>query len=216
MYIFLLVYAWVNVHLTCCCSVAKSCLTLCDPMNCRTPDSSVLPEFAQIHVHWVGDAIQLTHHLPPSSPFAFHLPQHQGFFPVSWLFTSTGQSIGASASASVLPMHIQCWFLLGLTDLILLFKGLSIVFSSTTVQKHQLFGAQTSLWSNSHIYAWLLKKTIALTIQIFVSNVISLLFNILSRFVVAFLPRSKHLLILWLQSLSAVILEPCNTNYSFY
>ena len=118
-----------------------------------------------------------------------------GSFPMSWVFTSGGQSIGASASASVLPVNIQCWFLLGLTDLILLFKGLSIVFSSTTVQKHQLFGAQTSLWSNSHIYAWLLKKTIALIIQTFVSNVISLLFNILSRFIIAFLPRNKHLLI---------------------
>ena len=96
----------------CCCSVTKLCLTLCDPMDCSTLGFLVLrylPEFAQIHVHWVGDAIQLTHPLPPSSPFAFHLPQHQGFFPVSWLFTSTGQSIGASASASVLPMNIQGW-----------------------------------------------------------------------------------------------------------
>ena len=122
-------------------------------------------------------------------PFSDHLQSFPASdsFPRSQFFTSGGQSIGASASASVLPVNIQCWFLLGLTDLILLFKGLSIVFSSTTVQKHQLFGAQTSLWSNSHIYAWLLKKTIALIIQTFVSNVISLLFNILSRFIIAFL-----------------------------
>ena len=79
-------------------------------------------------------------------------------FPMSWLFTSDGQSIGVSAS--VLPMNIQGWFPLGLTGLIsLLFKGLWRVFSSTTVGKHQFFGTQPSLWSNSHIHRWLLKKT---------------------------------------------------------
>ena len=82
-----------------------------------------------------------------------------GSFPMSWLFTSGGQSIGASVSASVLPMNIQGWFLLGLTCLIsLLFNGLSRVFSSTTVWKHQFFGTQLSLWSNSHIHTWLLEK----------------------------------------------------------
>ena len=82
-----------------------------------------------------------------------------GSFPVSWLFTSGGQSTGASASASVLPMPIQGWFPLGLTDLIsLLSKGLSRVFSSTTVWKHQFLRAQPSLWSNSHIHTWLLEK----------------------------------------------------------
>ena len=78
-----------------------------------------------------------------------------GFFPVSWLFTSGGQNIGASvsASASVLPMNIQGWFPLGLTGLIsLLSKALSGVFSSTTVQKHQFFSALSSLWSSSHIF----------------------------------------------------------------
>ena len=80
-------------------------------------------------------------------------------FSRSWLLTSSGQSIGASASASVLPMNIQGWFLLGLTGLIyLLSKGLSRIFSSTTVQKHQFFGTQPSLWSNSHIRIWLLEK----------------------------------------------------------
>ena len=82
------------------------------------------------------------------------------FFPMSWLFTSGGQSIGASASASVLPMNIQGWFPFGLTGLIsLLSKGLSKVPSSTTVWKHQFFGIQSSLWSNSHICTWLLEKT---------------------------------------------------------
>ena len=86
------------------------------------------------------------------------------------------------------------------------------VFSSTTVQKPRFFSSQPSLWSNSHIHTWLLEKTIALTIWTFVSKVMSLLFNTLSRFVIAFLPRSKHPLILWLQSPSAVILEPKKTK----
>ena len=77
-------------------------------------------------------------------------------------------------------------------------KGLSKVFSNTTVQKHQFFSAQLSLWSNSHIYTWLLEKSRTLTRQTFVSTVMSLLLNTLSRFVIAFLPRSKSLLISWL------------------
>ena len=82
-----------------------------------------------------------------------------GSFPVNWLFASGGQSIGVSASTSVLPMNSQGWFPLELTGLIsLLSKGLSRVFSNTTVQKHQFFGAQPSLWSNSHIHAWPLEK----------------------------------------------------------
>ena len=82
-----------------------------------------------------------------------------GSFPMSQLFTSGGQSIGASASASVLPMNIHDWFPLGLTDLISLqSKGFSRVFCNTTVQKHQFFGTQLSLWSNSHICTRLLEK----------------------------------------------------------
>ena len=80
-------------------------------------------------------------------------------FPVSQLFTSGGQSIGTSVSASVLLMNIQDGFPLGLTGLISLqSKGLSRVFSNTTVQKHQFFSAQPSLWSNSPIHTWLLEK----------------------------------------------------------
>ena len=82
-----------------------------------------------------------------------------GSFPSSWFFTSSCQRVGASASASLLPKKIQGWFLLGLTGLIsLLSKGLSRIFSSTTAQKHQFFGAQPSLWFNSHIHTWLLEK----------------------------------------------------------
>ena len=81
------------------------------------------------------------------------------YFSMSQLFASGGQSIGASSSTSVLAMNIQGWFHLGLSGLIsLLYKGLSRVFSSTTVQKHQFFSAQLSLWSNSHFHIWLLEK----------------------------------------------------------
>ena len=129
-----------------------------------------------------------------------------GSFPMSQLFESGGQSIGASASTLVLPMIIQGWFPFGLTGLISLqSKGFSRVFSNTTVQKDQ-FCSVFFMVQLSHPYTT--GKTIALTIQTFVGKVISLLFNLLSRFVIAFLPRSKHLLISWLQSPSAVVLEP--------
>ena len=131
-----------------------------------------------------------------------------GSFPVSQFFTSGGQSIGVSASASVLPMNTQDWFPLGWIGWIFLpSKGLSRDFFNTTVQKHQFFGTQLSSWSNSHIHTWLLEKTTS-TRWTFVGKVMSLLFNMLSRLVIAFLPRSKCLLISWLQSPSAVILEP--------
>ena len=90
-------------------SAAQLCLTLCDPMDCSTPGFPVhhqLQELVQIHVHQVGDAIQPNHPLLSPSPPAFSLSQHQSF-PVSQFFTSGSQSIGASASASVLPMNIQ-------------------------------------------------------------------------------------------------------------
>ena len=80
-------------------------------------------------------------------------------FPMSWLFASGGQSTGLSASTSVLSLYIPGWFPLGLTALISLqSKGLSRVFSNTTVQKHQFFDIQPSSWSNSHIQTWLLEK----------------------------------------------------------
>ena len=113
-----------------------------------------------------------------------------GSFLMDRFFASGGQSIGASASASVFPMNIQSWFPLGLTGWISLqSKGLSRVFSSTTFRKHWFFRTQPSLWSNSQKYG----KTIAFTIWTFVSKMRSLLLNMLSRFVIAFLPRSKPL-----------------------
>ena len=94
-------------------------------------------------------------------PFSSHLQSFPASvsFPVSQFFPSGGQSIGTSASASVLPMNTQDCFPLGVTGLIpFQSKGISRVFSNTTVQKHQFFGAHPSLWSNSHIYTWLLEK----------------------------------------------------------
>ena len=107
-----------------------------------------------------------------------------GSFLISQFCASGGQSIGVS----VFPMNTQDWFPLGLTGLISLqSKGLFKSLLHTTVQRHQFFGAQPSLWSNSHIHTWLLGKIIALTLQTFVSKEMSLLFNKLSKFVIAFL-----------------------------
>jgi len=107
------------------------------------------------------ESVMSSNHLILVVPFS-SCPQSlpaSGSFPVSQFFTSGGQSIGVSASALVLPMNIQDWFPLGWTGLISLqSKGLSRVFSNTTVQKHQFFGTQFSLWSSSHIHTWPLEK----------------------------------------------------------
>ena len=107
------------------------------------------------------ESVMLSNHLILCYPLLISLQSLSASrtFPMSWLFTSGGQSIGASASSSVLPMNIQGWFPWGLNDLTsLLSKGLSRIFSRNTIQKHQFFGAQPSLWSNSHIHTWLLEK----------------------------------------------------------
>ena len=128
---------------------------------------------------------------------------------MSQFFASGGQSIRVSALASVLPKNTQDWSPLEWVGWISLqSKGLSRVFSNTTVQKHHFFSTQLSLWSNAHIYTRLLKKPKALTRRTFFGKVMFLLFNMLSRLILSFLPRSKRLLISWLQSPSAVILEP--------
>ena len=126
-------------------SVAQLCPTFCDPMDHSTPGFPVnqqLQELAETYVHGFGHAIQLSHPLLSPSPTAFTISQHQNFR-MNQFFKSGGQSIGVSASVSVLPMNIQDRFPLGLTDFISLqSKGLSRVFSNTTVQKHQFIGAQ--------------------------------------------------------------------------
>ena len=130
-------------------SVAQSCPALRDPMNHSMPGLPVhhqLPDSTQTHVHWVGDVIQPSH--PLSVPFS-SCPQSfptSGSFQISQLFTSGSQNIGVSASTSVLPMNTQDWSPLEWTGWISLqSKGLSRVFSNTTVQKHQFFSAQLSL-----------------------------------------------------------------------
>ena len=143
-------------------SVTQSCPTLCNPMNRSTPDFPVyhqLPEFTQARIHWVSDAIQPSHPLSsPSSPAPKSLPASESF-PMSQLFTWGGQSPGVSVLASFLPKKSQDWSPLELTGWISLqSKGLSRVFSNTTVQKHQFFDAQLSSQSNSHIHTWLLEK----------------------------------------------------------
>ena len=126
----------------CCYSVTKSCMTLCEFVSYRTPGFSVdhyIPEFAQTHLHWVSDTSQPSHSVSSFSswPQSF---SSSGSFLISQFFSSGGQSIGTSATASVLSMNIQHWFPLRLSDLIsLLSKGLSRVFSSTTVQTCQFF-----------------------------------------------------------------------------
>ena len=177
------------------------CLTLCDPMDCSIPRFPVchyLPEFAQTHVHWVSDVIQLSHPLSSSSPPAFNLSQHQGLF--QWVSSASGgQSIGASASASVLPVNIQ---------------GGSPCFQGPLKRLLQHHSSKASILWRSVFFMVQIKhlctttgKTIALTIWTFVGKVMSLLFNILSEFVIALLARSKRLLISWQQSPSTVILE---------
>ena len=142
-----------------CCSVTQSCPTLCNPMDCGTPDFPVLhylPEFAQTHAHWVSDVIKISQPLPPHSPLALNLSQYQSLF--QWvdsldqvakiselqLYHQSFQwisSVQFSCSVLSVPMNIQCWFPLELTGLIsLLSKGLSRVFFSTTVRKHQVYG----------------------------------------------------------------------------
>ena len=120
-----------------CCSVTKSCLTFCDPMDWSTPGFPVLhypPEFAQTHVYWVDDAIQPSHPLSPSSPFAFNHSKHQGLF--QWV-----GCLHQVAKVLELQLHhqsYQCWFPLGLTGLISMqSKGLSRVFSSSKIRSHQ-------------------------------------------------------------------------------
>ena len=143
---------------------------------------------------------------PSVVPFSSCLQSFPGWgsFPMSHLSASRGQSIGASSSASVPPVNIQHWFPLILTGLISLqSKWLSRVFSNITVQKHHSL-VLSFMVQFSHPYMTT-GKTIALTKRTFVGKVISLLFNMLSRLFIAFLPRSKCLLISWLQSPSAGI-----------
>ena len=176
--------------------ITESCPTLCDPMDCSTPDLPVhqqLPEFTQTHVHWVGAAIQPSHPLPfPFSSWLQSFPA-SGSFQMSPVFASRGQSIEVSASASpsneysgLISFRVDWLDLLAVQGTL---KGLPQHHSSKTsiLQRSAFFIVQLS-----HPYMTT-GKTIALTKWTFVGKIMSLLFNLLSRFVMAFLPRSKCL-----------------------
>ena len=192
-------------------SVAQLCPTLCDPMNRSTPDLPVqhqLLEFTQTHVHQVGDAIQSSHLLSSPSPPAPNPSQHQGLsnestlrmrWPKYWSFSF---SISPSSEHPGLISFRMNWLNLlavqGTLQSLLQHHS-----SKASVFQHSAF------FTVQHSHPCMTTgKTIALTRWTFVGKVMSLLFNMLSRLVITFLPRSKRPLISWLQSPSAVILEP--------
>ena len=192
-------------------SVAQKCPTLCDPMNCSMPGLPVhhqLPELTQTHVHWVSDAIQPSHPLSSPSPPTFNLSQHQGLF--KWVSSS-------HQVAKVLQFQLQHLSFQWTPRADLLQNGL--VESTCSPRDSQEFSRTPQFKSiNSLMLSFLYSptltsihdcwKTIPLIIQTFIGKVMFLLFNMLSRFVIAFLPKSKNLLTSWLQSPSAVILDP--------
>ena len=158
-----------------CFSLVQWCLTLCNPMGlhlyklpCPSPFRRACSNSCPLSWWWnptISSSVTPFSSCPQSFPAS-------GSFSMSRLLTSGSQSIGVSALAAVLPVNTQDWSPLGWTTWISLqAKGLPSVFSNTTVQKHQFFSAQPSLWSISHIHTWLL----ALTRRTFVSKVMSLL-----------------------------------------
>ena len=192
-------------------SVAQLCPTLCNPMNCSTPGLPVhhqLPEFTQTHVHQVGDAIQPSHPLLFPSPPATNPSQHQGLF--QWVNSLL-------EVAKVLEFQLQHqsfqWtpglisFRMDWLDLLSLQGSLKSLLqhhsSKASILQHSAFFTVQI----SHPYLTT-GKTVALTRRTFVGKVMSLLFNMLSKLVIIFLPRSKRLLISWLQSLSALFWSP--------
>ena len=197
-----------NVSKGFCCSITKLCLILHNPMDCS------MPGFLSLAISWSLSKFMSTALVMPSNHLTLchHLLLLPSIFPSIRVFsnelTNLHQVVNASTSASVLPMNMQDLFHLGWTGWIsLLSKGLSRL-----LQHHS--SKASILWCSAFFIAQLSHpnmttgKTIALTRWTFVSKVMPLHFNMLSRLVITFLPRSKHLLISWLQSPSAVILEP--------
>ena len=184
-------------------------LILCNPVDCSTPGFPVhhqLPEPAQTHIHQVGDAIQPSHPLSSPSPSAFNLSQHQGLF----------QGVSSSHQvAKVLEFHLSISpsnehlglisFRMGWLDLLAVQGTLKSLLQHYTSKLSILRCSAFFIVQISHPYMTT-GKTIALTRRTFVDKIMSLLFNMLSGLVITFLPRSKRLLVSWLQSPSAVIL----------
>ena len=190
--------------------VTQSCLTLGNPMDWSTPGLPVhhqLPGFTQTHVHWVSDAIRPSHPLLSPSPPAFNLSQHQGLsngsvlhirWPKYWSF---GFSISPSNDYSGLISFRVDWL-----DFLAVQGTLKSLLQHHSSKASILWCSAFFTVQLSHPYMTT-EKTVALTRQTFVGKVMSLLFNMLCRLIIAFLPRSKHSLISGLQSPSAVILE---------
>ena len=185
--------------------------TLCDPMDCSMPGLPVqhqLPEFIQTHVHWVGDAIQPSHPLSSPSPPALNLSQHQGLF--QWVSSSHQMAKYWSFSFSISPSNEHSglisfridWF-----DLLVVQGTLKSLLQHHSSKASILQCSAFFMVQISHPYMTT-GKIIALTRCTFVGKQMFLVFNMLSMLVIAFLPRSKRLLISWVQSPPAVILEP--------
>ena len=192
-------------------SFTQSCLTLCDPMDCSTPGYPAyhqLLEPTQTHVHHVGDAIQPSHTLSSPSPPAFNHSQNQGLFQLvgsshqvanNWSFSF---SVSPSNEYSGLISFRMDWL-----DLLAVQGMLKSLLQHNSSKASIIWCSAFFIVQLSHPYLTT-GKTKALTRWTFVGKVMSLLFNMLSRLVIAFLSRRKHLLISWLQSPSTVILEP--------
>ena len=180
----------------CFCSVAKSCPTLCDQAPLSSIISGVYSDSCQLS-RWCFLTISSC-----AAPFSFYLQSFPASeFPVSQLFALGSQNIGTTASASILPMNIRGWFPLRLTGLIsLLSKGLSKE-SSLALQFKSINSLVLSLLYGptlTSIRDYWKSYSFDFDIQTFDSKVMSLFFNKLSRLLIAFLPRNKHLLITWL------------------
>ena len=186
-------------------------MTLCDPMDCSMPGFPVLHcllEFAQTHVHWIDDAVQPFHPLSLPSPPALSLSQHQALFhwvdslhQVAEVLEFQFQHSSFQWIFSVDFLRID-WF-----DLLDVQGTLKCLLQQHSLKASILGHSAFFLVQLSHPYMTT-GKTITFTILMLVGKVMSLLLNMLSRFIIAFLPRNKRLLISWLQSPSAVILEP--------
>ena len=180
--------------------VTPLCLTLCDPMDCSTPCFAVLhhlPELTQTHVQWLGDAIQPSHPLLSPSPPALSLSQHRGLF--QWV--SSSHQVAKGFSFSISPSSDYSGLIAFRMDWLDL---LVVQGTLKSFLQHHSSKASILQWSAFFIVQLLhpyitTGKTIALTIWTFVGNVMSLFFNMLSRLVIAFPPRSKHFLVSWLQ-----------------
>ena len=190
-------------------SVAQSCPTLCDPMDCGTPGLPVhhqLLEFTQTHVHWAGDAIQPTHPLSSPSPPIFpsiRVFSNESVLSIRWpKYWSFSFNISPSNEHSGLICFRMDWL-----DLLAVQGTLKSLLQHHSSKASILWHSAFFMGQLSHPHMTT-GKTIAWTRRTFVGKVMSLLFNMLSRLVITFFPRKKRLFISWLQSPSAVILEP--------